>query len=90
MFSQVCHGEGGVGTHSPQGMGIFGTGSLPGVSRGGYSPSPGVGMSRGGVGTQPPSHTLDTTGCGQKAGGTHPTGMLSCFVFFLNRQNWEL
>ena len=32
-----------------------------------------------GVGqTSPPQHTWDTTGYGQQAGGTHPTGMLSC------------
>ena len=39
----------------------------------------GVSASRGGLGRPPPS---DTTGYGQRAGGTHPTGMHSCFKIF--------
>ena len=39
----------------------------------------GVGMSRGWVPTSPlEPGTLDNTGYGRLAGGTHPTGMLSC------------
>ena len=34
--------------------------------------------SRGLVGQNPPPPQLDTTGYGQRAGGTHPTGMHSC------------
>ena len=43
---------------------------------GGYSP-PRMGMSRE-VDTRLPPDTWDTKGYGQQAGGTHPTGMLSC------------
>ena len=35
------------------------------------------GLDRGGW-ADPPRHTWDITGYGQQAGGTHPTGMLSC------------
>ena len=53
-------------------MGSASRGSLhPGVSvsRGGLQPE--------GVGQTPPPNT---TGYGQRAGGTHPTGMHSCWV----------
>ena len=33
----------------------------------------------------PPRDIWDTMGYGQQAGGTHPTGMLSCTNFFPNR-----
>ena len=38
-----------------------------------------MGMSGGVLQTPPPIYgTWDTTGYGQRAGGTHPTGMHSC------------
>ena len=43
----------------------------------GGSASGGVCIQGGGLGTPRPS---DTTGYGQRAGGTHPTGIHSCFV----------
>ena len=36
--------------------------------------------SMGGWADPPPKDTWDTTGYGQKVGGTHPTGMLSCLL----------
>ena len=39
-------------------------------------PNPGGGPASRGVGQTPPQ--LDTTRYGQRAGGTHPTGMHSC------------
>ena len=33
----------------------------------------------GGIGQTPARDTWDTTGYGQQAGSTHPTGMHSCF-----------
>ena len=45
-------------------------------------PASGWGVScMGGLG-RPPQNTWDTTGYGQQAGGTHPTGMNSCPVVF--------
>ena len=50
----------------------------------------GVGMSRGGGGYLPEigpgvsTQTGDTTGYSWQTGGTHPTGILSVFYFFLN------
>ena len=45
----------------------------------------GGGLHRGGgEAGQNPSDTWDTAGCGQQAGGMHPTGMLSCFAGFSN------
>ena len=41
----------------------------------------GEGVCIGGVGRHPLS---DTTGYGQRAGGTYPTGMDYCFVFVFN------
>ena len=38
-----------------------------------------TGVRVGGVG-QNPQDTWDTTGYGQRAGGTHPTGILSCLI----------
>ena len=38
-----------------------------------------------GVGQNPPP-TWDTMGHGQQEGGTHPTGMLSCFTELFNPQ----
>ena len=38
------------------------------------------GLHPGGLG-RPPRQS-DTTGCGQQAGGTHPTGMHSCVYLF--------
>ena len=70
MFSQVCH-RGGVSLVQ---------GSFRGYQGVGTHPPQGWVCLGGGYST--PSHTLDTTGCDQKAGGTHPTGMLSCFVLF--------
>ena len=73
-------GGGGVGmpkgvvTPSP----IHGTSGRGWVCPGGAGTHPhgtsGGDMSRG----YPPHWTWDTTGYGQPAGGTHPTGMLSC------------
>ena len=42
---------------------------------------PGGSASRG-VGQTPPPRQSDTTGCGQQAGGTHPTRMHSCVYLF--------
>ena len=39
----------------------------------------------GGDWADPPRDIWDTMGYGQQAGGTHPTGMLSCTNFFPNR-----
>ena len=39
-------------------------------------------LSSAGIHTHPPS-LVDTTGYGQQAGGTHPTGMHSCFILLI-------
>ena len=38
---------------------------------------------QGGLGRNPPPHNPDTMGYSQRVGGTHPTGMHSCFRIFL-------
>ena len=89
MLSQVSlcpRGRGWVGISglmSFPGMGISGTRSLPGVGMFG-----GGGIHTSGLGwnfrimVTPPLPTWDlgdTTGYIWKTGGTHPTGMLSCW-----------
>ena len=78
VFTSVCHSscpqEGGLpgaGGFASRGICIRG-GGLPGGSL-----HPGGSASRMGLGRPlPPS---DTMGYSQRAGGTHPTGMHSCF-----------
>ena len=66
---QSVHGEGGIYGHV-----LSGTRSL--LGGGGYVR--GLWDLRGG-GYSPP-RTSDTMGYGRQAGGTHPTGMLSCYI----------
>ena len=84
VFTPVCqsfcsqggglHPEGSAyrGVQHPAGICIQGGLHPGGLHRGGGDLHPG-----GGVGQTP----SDTTGYGQRAGGTHPTGMHSCSLF---------
>ena len=69
-------GEGGL--HPGEGVCIQGRGS---ASRGGVCIQGGS-ASRG-VGQTTP-HSWNTTGYGQQGGGTHPTGMHSCYSILIN------
>ena len=84
MFLQVSvHRR--VRSHVLFGVGISGARSLLGVGVGmskGWALTPSSDMRPQGEGNEyPPTHqaeTLATMGDGWQAGGTHPTGMLSC------------
>ena len=59
-----------------------------GLHPGSWANSPGLPT---GVWADPPLRdTWDTTGYGQQAGGTHPTGMYSCFQDMIKKQSFNL
>ena len=70
----MCHRS-----HDQGGLRPGGDGGLHAGGEGGLHP--GGGLHQGGA--DPPSPPWDSMGYGQQAGGTHPTGMHSCFHFVL-------
>ena len=56
-----------------------------GLHPGGWADTPG--LPTGVWADTPPRDTCDTTGYGQQAGGTHPTGMYSCFQDMIKKQS---
>ena len=83
IFTSMCHSfcQQGVGGswfpsmhHRSHDQGDLYPGGLHPCIQGGLHPGRGLG--------RPPPPPSDTIGYGQQAGGTHPTGMHSCFKRF--------